>query len=152
MVTAYRVAMAEFAQMETIDVWYAHMAEDELRAAIRSTVAETKKKAKEAKKKRRRDRQRRITEKRAKTEAERAEKKAAKAHTRDSLQALSKLGEMVGGEYRMISPPPVMVPARDLAATYGLSPDEVNRWSRPVPRVPGHPATRAPPAGAFRAR
>src|SRR4051812_17478790 len=28
-VTAYREAMADFAQMHTLDIWYAHMAEDE---------------------------------------------------------------------------------------------------------------------------
>jgi Uncharacterized protein conserved in bacteria (DUF2252) len=54
----------------------------------------------------------------------RAEKTAAKAHTRDSLQALSKLGELADGRYRIVSQPPIVVPARDLA-TYGLSPEEV---------------------------
>src|SRR5262245_60310623 len=49
----------------------------------------------------------------------------AKAHTRDSMQALSKLGELAGGQYQIVSQPPVIVPARELAATYGLSPDEV---------------------------
>ena len=49
-VTAYREAMAAFAQMPTMDVWYAHLDEDELRDAIRSTVAETKKEARGAKK------------------------------------------------------------------------------------------------------
>ena len=38
---------------------------------------------------------------------------AAKAHTRDSLQALSKLGELVDGRYRIVSQPPVVVPARE---------------------------------------
>jgi uncharacterized protein DUF2252 len=61
--------------------------------------------------------------------AERAEKRATrtltKAHTRDSLQALSKLCEQVDGKYQIVSQPPIVVPARDLAATYGLSPDEV---------------------------
>ena len=64
-------------------------------------------------------------EKLAKEAARRAEKSLAKAHTRDSTQALSKLCEMVGGQYRIVSQPPVIVPAPDLAATYGLSPDEV---------------------------
>ena len=32
---------------------------------------------------------------------------------------------MVDGQYRIVSQPPVIVPARDLAATYGMSPDEV---------------------------
>ena len=47
-VTAYREAMADFAQMPTMDVWYAHLDEDELMGAIRSTVAKTKKEVKEA--------------------------------------------------------------------------------------------------------
>jgi hypothetical protein len=55
----------------------------------------------------------------------RAGKLAAKAHIRDSLQVLSKLCEQVNGTYRIVSQPPIVVPARDLAATYGLSPDQV---------------------------
>ena len=122
-VAAYREAMATFARMGTMDIWYAHLDEDELMAAIRATVAETKKEAKAAKKKRaKRDVK---EEKLAKRAQKRAEKTAAKAHTRDSLQALSKLGEVVDGKYRIASQPPIVVPARDLAATYGLSPDEV---------------------------
>ena len=54
-----------------------------------------------------------------------ADKTAAKAHTRDSLQALSKLCEQTDGQYRIVSQPPVIVPARDLATTYGLSAEEV---------------------------
>jgi uncharacterized protein (DUF2252 family) len=119
-VAAYREAMADFAQMSTMDIWYAHLDEDELRGAIRSTVAETKKEGKGAKGKKNEDQ-----EKLAKRAAKRAEQTAAKAHTRDSLQALSKLGEVVDGQYRIVSQPPVIVPARDLAATFGLSPDEV---------------------------
>jgi hypothetical protein len=57
--------------------------------------------------------------------ARRAEKNLEKAHTRDSVQALGKLGELVDGHYQIVSQPPVIVPGRDLAATYGLSPDEV---------------------------
>ena len=107
-----------------MDIWYAHLAEDELMASIRSTVAETKKEAKAARqgKKAKRDEEQ---EKLAKVAQKRAEKSAAKAHTRDSLQALSKLCEMADGQYRIVSQPPVIVPARDLAATYGMSPDEV---------------------------
>ena len=32
---------------------------------------------------------------------------------------------MADGQYRIVSQPPVIVPGRDLAATYGLSTDEV---------------------------
>jgi len=120
-VTAYRESMAAFAQMPTMDIWYAHLDEDELRGAIRSTVAQTKKEAKGAQKGKNEGEQGKL----AKLAAKRAEKTVAKAHTRDSLQALSKLGELVDGQYRIVSQPPVIVPVRDLAATYGLSPDEV---------------------------
>ena len=130
-VTAYRQAMAEFAQMPTMGIWYAYLDEDELRGAIRATVAgltkakETKvaKKGKQAKK----DEQQ---EKLAKLAAKRAAKTAAKAHTRDSLQALSKLGEVVDGRYRIVSQPPVVVPFRDWATTYGLPADEVDKVIR----------------------
>src|SRR5689334_11031431 len=128
-VRAYREAMASFAQMGTMDIWYAHLDEDELRAGIRTVVAGTAKQAKAAKKAEKRaakqekaDRER---EKAAKTAGKRAEKTLAKAHTRDSLQALSKLCEQVDGTYQIASQPPILVPARDLAATYGLSPDQV---------------------------
>ena len=47
----------------------------------------------------------------------RRQKIAAKAHTRDSLQALSKLGELVDGKYRIVSQPPIVVPARELDAS-----------------------------------
>ena len=57
--------------------------------------------------------------------AKRARKSAQKAHTRDSLQALSKLGEVVDGRYRIVSQPPVVIPARDLEAMYGYSAHEI---------------------------
>ena len=56
-----------------------------------------------------------------------AEKTAEKAHTRDSLQALSKLGEVVDGRYRIVSQPPIVVPARELNAAYGMSAKEVSK-------------------------
>ena len=39
-VTAYREAMAGFAEMRTLDIWYAHLPEDELMTAVRGTVAD----------------------------------------------------------------------------------------------------------------
>ena len=82
-VGAYREAMASFAKMGTLAIWYAHLDEDELMKGVRSAAkaSKTKKDAKAAKR------------------AEKtAEKTAAKARTRDSLQALSKLGEVVDGQ------------------------------------------------------
>jgi uncharacterized protein (DUF2252 family) len=141
-VRAYREAMAGFAQMGTMDIWYAHLDEEELRAGIRTLVAGTAKQAKGAKKAEKADKQAkapkkaekraaklekadREQEKAAKAGQKRAEKTLTKAHTRDSLQALSKLCEQVDGKYRIVSQPPIVVPARDLAATYGLSPEQV---------------------------
>jgi uncharacterized protein (DUF2252 family) len=116
-VTAYREAIAGFAQLPTMDIWYAHMPEDQLVELIQDAVAEVAKDEKRAKK---------ATEgKIAREVAKRAQKNLARAHTRDSVQALSKLAEVVDGQYRIVSQPPVIVPARDLAATFGLSPDEV---------------------------
>jgi uncharacterized protein (DUF2252 family) len=43
------------------------------------------------------------------------------------LHALSKLGELVDGRYRIVSQPPIVVPARDIAATYGIPPDEIDQ-------------------------
>ena len=144
-VRAYREAMASFAQMGTMDIWYAHVAEDDLMASIRSAVAGT---AAEKKARKAEDRQAGKGAEEAgeaggeareggqargaggKRAEKRADKTAAKAHTRDSLQALSKLGELVDGRYRIVSQPPVVVPARDLAATYGMSPDEVDHVIR----------------------
>ncbi len=140
-VTAYRQAMAEFAQMPTMDVWYAHLDEDELMASIRTTVSgiakeektarkDVEKAAKRGKAAKKEEQAARKDEKAAKLAEKRAEKTAAKAHTRDSLQALSKLAELVDGKYRIVSQPPVVVPARDLAATYGLSADEAEHAIR----------------------
>ena len=58
----------------------------------------------------------------------RARKAITKAHTRDSLQALSKLGEWVGDEYRIVHQPPVVVPLRELAR--GLSPAATHKLLR----------------------
>jgi uncharacterized protein (DUF2252 family) len=130
-VTAYREAMAEFAQMGTMDVWYAHLDEDTLRSAVRGVVAETATRANGSKKAPKKARmEAKKQEKLVKTAAKTAAKGVEKARTRDSLQALSKLGELVDGRYRIVSQPPIVVPARDLAATYGLSADEVEPMLR----------------------
>jgi uncharacterized protein (DUF2252 family) len=121
-VTAYREAMASFAAMRTMDIWYARLDEDTLMRAVRGAATEMRKaggraakgKAKKAKKE-------------AKAAEKRAEQTRLKAHARDSLQALAKLGELVDGAYRIVSQPPIVVPARDLSAMYGLSPDEIGR-------------------------
>ena len=58
-------------------------------------------------------------------EIKRGEKAFDKARSRDSLQALSKLAERADGHYRIASQPPVVIPMRDLAASFGMSVPEV---------------------------
>jgi uncharacterized protein (DUF2252 family) len=106
--TAYRETMSEFAQTGTLAVWYAHMPAEQVLEIIRRAAPQTK--------------QQQALQRRGQKAAE---KVLDKARTRDSLQALEKLGEMVDGEYRIVSQPPVIVPARELAARYGLDGDEV---------------------------
>jgi hypothetical protein len=50
-VRAYREAMATFAQMPTMDIWYASLDENELLTAVRGAVAKTAQEAKAAKNK-----------------------------------------------------------------------------------------------------
>jgi uncharacterized protein (DUF2252 family) len=114
-VRAYREAMAQFAQMRTLDIWYARLSEAQLMEAIDLAVASQKGKA---------------LKKAAQGMGKSARQNVAKAHTRDSLQALSKLAERVDGKYRIVSQPPIVVPVRELAATYGMSGDEVENAVR----------------------
>ena len=94
--------MRTFAEMRTLDVWYAKLDAEQVlaRAAVQAPKSERK-------------------------AVGRAQKLLDKARTKDSMQALSKLTEVVDGHHRIMSDPPVVVPARDLEAAYGLSPDEV---------------------------
>jgi uncharacterized protein (DUF2252 family) len=128
-VKAYRIGMAEFAAMRTLDIWYAHMTErdiqDAMRAVEEASVAGAKpRKGKAGKKKQGASRA-------GKAEAaliERAHKAAnktlRKAHTRDSLGALSKFAEVVDGRHRIVSRPPVIIPLQDLAASYEMTPEQ----------------------------
>ena len=109
-VAGYREAMAQFAGMGNMEVWYARLSEDDLLKAISSLAGKA------------RDKKEAVQAKQGERSARLA---AAKARTRDSLQALSKLGELVDGRYRIVSQPPVVVPARDLEAMYGYSADQI---------------------------
>ena len=100
-IAAYRTAMAGFANMRALDVWYSRLdAEEVLATGLANAKTDRKRTAK-------------------------AEKVLRKARTKDSLQALSKLTEVVDGEHRIISDPPVMIPGRELAQRSGLSAEEI---------------------------
>src|SRR3954453_19026014 len=90
-VTAYREAMAEFAGMGTMDIWYSHLSEGEIMGGIRSALEEVEKQ--DEGKKRGKGTAKREAKQEAKTARQvekRAEKVQEKARTHDSLQALSK--------------------------------------------------------------
>ena len=110
-VQAYREAMAQFGEMRTMDVFYARLSEQDLARAIEAAASSLK-----------------GADKKAATAAQKnAPKTAQKAHTRDSLQALSKLAEHVDGRYRIVSQPPVVVPLRDLSQSHGYSAEDFER-------------------------
>jgi hypothetical protein len=111
-VAAYRTAMADFAGMSTTDVWYARLSQQDIAAAIK-TAAHSED----------------VDKKQVKTAKKDAHKVAAKARTRDSLSALSKLCELVDGKYRIVHQPPIVVPLRDIGASAGMSAAEVERTS-----------------------
>lgn len=149
-VTAYRTAMAEFAAMGTMDLWYARLTEDDLREMMRRAIDEPsagngtikgtgsdkkdKKRSKSEKSDKSEDEVRdevtaagvgTMSAKEAKKLEKRFEKNALKARGRTSMQALSKLTEVVDGTHRIVSVPPVVVPARELHGTYGLVPEHM---------------------------
>ncbi|HWM96457.1 MAG TPA: DUF2252 domain-containing protein [Streptosporangiaceae bacterium] len=86
----YRTAMRGFAQQPFIDVWYAHL---DIESALAEFRSEIKTKGFKA-----------------------AQAQLAKAHTRDSTQALAKLTTMVDGQRRIISDPPMIVAVEELFA------------------------------------
>jgi len=120
--TAYREAMAEFARQGTMDIWYASLDEDKIKAAVLdATKTATKSMGTKSKADGDRARMARLAQKRV-------EMAAAKAHTRDSMQALSKLGEPYDGRYRIVNQPPIVIPLRDLAPE--LTPDHLSKLIR----------------------
>jgi uncharacterized protein (DUF2252 family) len=108
-VKAYRETMTDFAGMRTLDIWYARVSEQNLLSAVGTATRALK----------------RTDKKQAKTANKRAQQVVGKAHTRDSLQALSKLAKRVDGQYRIVSQPPVIIPLQEMAASRGISADEI---------------------------
>jgi len=108
-VRAYREAMAQFAQMRTLDIWYARLSEEQPLETINMAVSTPKGK----------------TLKKAEGLEKKLRANIATARTRDSLQALSKLAETVDGKYRIVSQPPMIIPARELGGSLGMSADEL---------------------------
>jgi uncharacterized protein (DUF2252 family) len=85
---AYRQAMRDYAQMANLDLWYARIEVDEFMEQVRPLAT-----AKEVKQ---------------------AERNLAKAQAKDSMKALAKLSEIVDGEPRIVSDPPVILPIEEV--------------------------------------
>ncbi len=88
-VEAYRTAMAGFAAMKNLDVWYAHL---DVETTMRELGSQLEPKM-----------------------IKRGEKTLAKARTKDSMSAFSKLTREVDGRPRIVADPPLIVPLDDLA-------------------------------------
>jgi uncharacterized protein (DUF2252 family) len=128
-VKAYRSGMADLAAMRTLDIWYAHMTEqhiqDAMRAVQEASAAGAKSgKGKAGKKKKGASKADKANAALVAEAAKRANKTLRKAHTRDSLGALPKFAEVVDGRHRIVSQPPVIIPLRDLAASYEMTPEQ----------------------------
>ncbi len=106
-VESYCSAMTAFAAMGNLEVFYARLDIDEALAAFQASVP--------------------------KKLVRRADKAVAKARTKDSHQALSKLTRRVDGESRIVADPPLIVPLRDLAPAERV--DEFMGWVRSQMRV-----------------
>ncbi len=87
-VSRYRTAMRTFAEQPLMTVWYTHLDIEETLQQFKSQLKPSGVKTTEA--------------------------ALAKARTRDSTQALSKLTAVVGGERRIISDPPLIVPVEEV--------------------------------------
>jgi uncharacterized protein (DUF2252 family) len=85
----YRTAMAEFAGMKRLEVWYSHLDVDRV---LQEFGSQFKPKL-----------------------VKRAEKATAKARTKDSMTAFSKLTEVVDGKPRIVDQSPLIVPIAQLA-------------------------------------
>jgi uncharacterized protein (DUF2252 family) len=93
-VGSYRSWMRKLAEARNLDVWYASLDVEAI--------------------------ERNLHDQQAKHQASVVAKAAEKARTKDSLKAFAKLTQLVDGEPRIVSDPPLIVPAADLAAEAGL--------------------------------
>ncbi len=93
-VRAYREWMRRLAEARNLDVWYARLDVETI--------------------------EQRLHEMQAKPQAAAVAKAAAKARTKDSLKAFAKLTQEVDGEPRIVSDPPLIVSAADLAQEAGI--------------------------------
>jgi uncharacterized protein (DUF2252 family) len=107
-VREYRERMALAAGMGDLDVWYAHIEVNRLFDQVRAELKPKQSKA--------------------------VQQTIAKARTRDSLQAFSKLTAEVDGERRIVGDPPLIVPIEDLLPP-GIARDTTEKGMRGLIRA-----------------
>jgi uncharacterized protein (DUF2252 family) len=95
-VRSYREAMRKFAAMPNLEVWYARLDAESIEAELRANNDER--------------------------QARQVGRSVAKARTKDSLRALTRLTENVDGEPRIVSNPPLVVPISEL-----IPPEDLER-------------------------
>jgi uncharacterized protein (DUF2252 family) len=98
-VCGYRAEMAKLATMKDLDVWYARMDIEKVLSELGDELGLTGKKHADQP----------LSQARV-----RADKTLAKPRTRDTMQALDKLTQVVDGETRFVSDPPLLVPIEEL--------------------------------------
>ena len=86
----YRTAMADFAGMKNLEVWYSHL---DIESVLKEFGSQFKPK-----------------------QVKQTEKVLAKARTKDSMSAFSKLTYSVNGDVRIVDQSPLIVPIEQLAA------------------------------------
>jgi uncharacterized protein (DUF2252 family) len=101
-VAAYRAAMREFAGMGNLEVWYARL---EIESVLQRFSSQFKR-----------------------AQVKRTERALAKAQTRDSMSAFSKLAQQVDGRVEIVDQSPLVVPMRVLVP--GSDGDEWVEWLR----------------------
>ncbi len=104
----YRTAMAQFAAMRNLDLWYAHADLDNMMRILRGSKDTWA--------------------------AKRTKKSAAKARTRDSMQALEKFTAIIDGRRRIVSQPPLIVRLDELAAESGYDGRDLDEEMRAIVR------------------
>jgi uncharacterized protein (DUF2252 family) len=110
-VREYREAMARFAKMRNIDVWYTRLDVASIRERLRAGVS--------------------------KKQLRRLQANVAEVRTKDSMRALTKLCETVDGELRIVGHPPLVTPIEDVlpGTEQGHLEDVVRRMIRTYRRT-----------------
>ena len=103
---AYREAIHRFAAMSNLDVWYARIDVDEIERLAAERIGHKQRKM--------------------------FERNVAKARSKDSMKAFTKLTTIVDGKPRIAGDPPLIVPIEDVAA--GVEPAELEETLRGVIR------------------